>query len=456
MNARIRSSSQKSASLVIAAVSFVELLVPNHSAAVVLTWKGTPTDTLWSHSNNWSPNAVPSPAADTVFSATGASTVTFDGPGNALTLTQTKGDVQFEMNHQTLTLAGTGNAAVFGDATGPNFTVSNGTISVPASGAAVVIGTGVAARLNLTGDAHLSVPSGYINAGDAGSMPVGAGPRILDLNGPSVTATAAVCYAGANAQGRIIVEQGATLTAGNLSIAAAASGEVDVSSSNVYASNLYVGGFNNQQSNQAGLLDVTGSSVVRVNGLTRVWNSNSFIRLHSGSLTTGSLDAGSNASGLDWTGGTLAINGSPLTIDSTGNTQLGSSRSLSAGQTLRMSGAKSDPDRRVGYGFTLCHRRYRGLVYRRQCRPNCPCAQCRQHGQPAHCGRGEQFSSHGVRSGGRLARRRHPERKRWRHRGQRRRAYRLVRRLERCRKCGHERNCSRANQRGTDLKYRRW
>jgi autotransporter-associated beta strand protein/T5SS/PEP-CTERM-associated repeat protein len=101
-------------------------------------------------------------------------------------------------------------------------------------------------------------------------------------------------------------------------------------------SNVYLGG-STTAAGGSGVLNANGGSI-GISGTLKVWNSgSSTINLSAGTLAVGTLDTNGNPARLNFTGGTLDLTASSLTLGSGPISSL----SLSANKTLRVSGVGS-------------------------------------------------------------------------------------------------------------------
>jgi len=88
----------------------------------------------------------------------------------------------------------------------------------------------------------------------------------------------------------------------------------------------------------AGVINLGSGGGLSVTGALKIFDtSGTAVNLMGGTLSVGTLDTSGNPSSLNWSSGTLEITGSNLTVGAGG--PLGSSVSLSAGKTLRVTDA---------------------------------------------------------------------------------------------------------------------
>ncbi len=120
-------------------------------------------------------------------------------------------------------------------------------------------------------------------------------------------------------------------------IGKAGNGTVNVNTSATASlSDVYLGGSTTTFTTGSGVLNVNGGSV-SISGTLKTWNTGtSSVNLSSGTLSVGTLDNNGNPSRFNFSGGTLDVTSSPITIGSTNHF---TTLTVGAGKTLRVSGA---------------------------------------------------------------------------------------------------------------------
>lgn len=99
---------------------------------------------------------------------------------------------------------------------------------------------------------------------------------------------------------------------------------------------LYIGGHSGAAGG-TGNVTLSAGGAATVSGTTKVWNTGT-LKVTGGSLTTGLLDLGGVSSRLNWTGGTIDLTNSNLSVAAGSTDAFGATASLGANQFLRVSG----------------------------------------------------------------------------------------------------------------------
>ncbi|MHB1768116.1 MAG: beta strand repeat-containing protein, partial [Phycisphaerae bacterium] len=304
-------------------------------------WNGTAGDGKFSTAGNWSTGAVPTASDIAVFDLGAANTYT-------VTLGSTSYSSQMVVDNNALTLA-----------TGEYDYTLSGTGAIGTGNESLIVGNGAtdtAADLTLgtNGYRPVSGVNGTIGevSGSVGTLTIGAAGNSYGGNALQLSGTLAVGYGG---KGTLTINAGTAGVGGDLDIAALSGsiGKVDIELTSAggcsfgptplkVGGNLYVGGSASGAGGTGTLLINgtngtngqygSGSYGVRATGTATIY-SGATVTLNRGLLEAASI---SNSGTLNFTGGTLDLTNSGMTVGSSG--LLGPSVTLGSGKTLEISG----------------------------------------------------------------------------------------------------------------------
>ncbi len=302
-------------------------------------WTGGAGDGKFISVGNWSAGSIPGTSSTVVFNLGTAQSYSV-----TLGATSSSSEMIVDNNSVTLGSAGydytLGGSGAVGSGT-ESLIVGNGAVDTAAN---LTLGTGGYGKLsgvNATlGETNGSM--GTLTLGTAGSA---SGSKALNLSG-----ALAVGYGG---NGTLTVNAGSASVGGDLDIAALAGsiGKVDIELSNTggcgfgggtplqVGGNLYVGG-SAAGAGGTGTLIINGTNAqygsgaygLQVTGTATIYSGGS-VTLKGGLLEAASI---SNAGTLNFTGGTLDLTNSDMTVGTSG--LLGSNVALGSGMILQISG----------------------------------------------------------------------------------------------------------------------
>jgi hypothetical protein len=299
--------------------------------ATTRTWNTTSGS--WSTATDWTPNGVPA-AGDSILIEVNDSagrTVTYDYTGAAVTLANLTIDNDLT---GTNTLSMAANNLTVGNPEQVGF-IGNGAITQ--SGGVNNIAGGLELGVEGTGIGNYTL-SGTGTLTDSSAN----GGEIIGFFGTGTfTQTGGINSVSGSGSTIVIADTPGSHGAYNLSGGSATAPAVFVGTANGGGS---AGG--------TGILSVTGGSLTTTGGLSVSAGTGSAIVLGGGSITAGSLNTSGIPSNFGWTGGTLTLTNQILNFDSANlaNSPLGSSRTLSSGQTLNVNGGNGENIGGVGSG----------------------------------------------------------------------------------------------------------
>ncbi|HEY1687108.1 MAG TPA: hypothetical protein VGG19_20275, partial [Tepidisphaeraceae bacterium] len=221
-----------------------------------------------------------------------------------------------------------------------------GTVNIDGTGTilsatSISVATNGSGSLNITNGAVVNSTTGYSVIGSRSNGAVIAGTGTVTVSGPgSQWNNSSALYIGDDGgSGTLTIQNGGELTAGEIELGRqpSASGEVDLmdpGSSLLVNGNMSIGAELFGPAAGRGIFNISNGSATIEGGLYINNSTGTLVTLSGGSLTVNGIS--SLPGNFQWTGGTLNIAASGLTIGS--GYALGSSVTLNSGMTLTTSG----------------------------------------------------------------------------------------------------------------------